>query len=113
MNDSQPQYGFQDSSYLAAGGKEGIQSLVESFYSYMDSLEAAQHIRRMHPDDLDISKEKLTLFLCGWLGGPSLYQDKYGSISIPQAHKPFRVGFEERDAWLLCMDKAVSDQSYP
>ncbi|MCK5640283.1 MAG: group II truncated hemoglobin [Gammaproteobacteria bacterium] len=113
MKNTQLQYGFEDTSYVSAGGLDGIRALVESFYSYMDSIDSAQQIRSMHPDDLTIPKEKLTLFLCGWLGGPSLYQKKYGSISIPQVHKPFKVGFEERDAWLLCMEKAVNDQPYP
>jgi hemoglobin len=41
----------------------------------------------MHKGDLETIKDKLSLFLMGWLGGPRLYADKYGSISIPQAHQ--------------------------
>jgi hemoglobin len=38
--------------------------------------------------------------------------EKYGSINIPQAHKHFKIGKQERDAWLLCMEKAIAQQPY-
>jgi hemoglobin len=37
---------------------------------------------------------------------------KYGPVSIPKAHKHLRVGPEERDAWLRCMERAVALQPY-
>lgn len=105
-------YGVEDSSFQAAGGQQGIFQLVDEFYRQMDQLEEASTIRAMHPDDLSGSVDKLARFLCGWLGGPKLYREKYGSIHIPQAHKPFDIGCEERDAWLLCMRKALELQPY-
>ena len=113
MTESKPiKYGSSDGSYLAAGQLEGITKLVDSFYDYMDSLPAAKKIRAMHPKDLSISRDKLTCFLSGWLGGPRLYAEKYGSISIPMIHKHLSVASEERDAWLLCMREAANDQPY-
>ncbi len=78
----------------------------------MNELPQAQSIRRMHPGDLTPSRDKLTRFLCGWLNGPQLYAEKYGSIKLPKAHAHLRVGPDERDAWLACMEQAISEQSY-
>lgn len=105
-------YGYKDTSYKAAGGFEGIERLVNCFYDIMEHLPEAQLIRAMHPDDLSSSRDKLTRFLCGWLGGPRYYAEKYGPINIPQVHRHFTIGEHERDAWLLCMDKAVTQQPY-
>ncbi|MEZ5601443.1 MAG: group II truncated hemoglobin [Candidatus Competibacteraceae bacterium] len=107
-----PQYGVGDTSYQAAGGESGIRKLVDDFYDAMERLPEAKKIRDMHPKDLDITRDKLTRFLCGWLGGPKLYMEKYGSIRIPQAHSRFEIGSKERDAWLLCMDTALKNQPY-
>lgn len=105
-------YGFEDTSYKAAGGRQGIERLVDRFYQEMDTLPEAQKIRKMHGADLATVKDKLVLFLCGWLGGPRFFQEKYGSISIPLAHRQFGIGPAERDAWLRCMQVAVDAQPF-
>lgn len=109
---SSSKYGVGDASFQAAGGVEGITQLVDEFYQFMDTLPEAKVIRDMHQQDLTIVKDKLVRFLCSWLGGPRLYHEKYGSISIPGVHMPFAIGESERDAWLLCMQMAVSRQPY-
>ena len=105
-------YGVGSSSYEAAGKQEGVAQLVDNFYENMDTFPEAKIIRNMHPKDLAESRRKLTYFLCGWLGGPKLYSEHYGSISIPGFHKPFAIEETERDAWLLCMKKAIISQPY-
>lgn len=109
---NKPQYGVGDASYQAAGGESGIRKLVNDFYDEVERLPEAEKIRGMHPKDLSITRDKLARFLCGWLGGPKLYMEKYGSIRIPQAHSSFEIGSKERDAWLLCMDTALKSQPY-
>jgi len=112
MHNESPKYGVGENSYQAAGGLAGITQLVDDFYQNMDQFSEAKKIRDMHNKDLTISRKKLTYFLSGWLGGPKLYAEHYGGINIPQAHKHLRVGSQERDAWLLCMHKAVEIQPY-
>jgi hemoglobin len=102
----------QTTPYLAAGELAGITRLVDEFYVNMDTLPEAKTIRNMHPEDLTESRKKLTYFLSGWLGGPRLFQQHYGPISIPGAHKRFPIGYDERDAWLLCMQRALAVQPY-
>ena len=106
-------YGDGDTSFLTAGGEAGIRKLVDKFYDVMETLEQAQVIRAMHPDDITVSRDKLARFLCGWLGGPKLFSEKYGRIQIPKAHHHLDIGVDERDAWLKCMEIALADQAYP
>lgn len=105
-------YGFEDTSYKAAGELEGITQLVNEFYTIMDSITESKRIRNMHPNDLTVSRKKLIYFLSGWLGGPKIYAENFGKIHIPSAHKHLNVGTDERDAWILCMQKAVDKQPY-
>ncbi|MGF1729867.1 globin [Photobacterium proteolyticum] len=107
-----PVYGVGDSTLQAAGGEAGVKKLVEAFYEYMDTLPEAEIIRAMHAEDLTESREKLTTFLVGWMGGPSRYSEKYGSMNIPGAHRHLAIGVAEKEAWLLCMQKALDDQGY-
>ena len=106
------EYGVGDSSFQAAGGEVGIRKLVDAFYHQMEILPEAQHIRSLHKADLDTIKDKLSVFLMGWLGGPRNYAEKYGSISIPGFHQYLDIKEAERDAWLLCMQEALKDQGY-
>lgn len=105
-------YGEEDASFQAAGGQQGLVELVDRFYEVMDELPSAARIRAMHPKDLTVSRDKLVLFLCGWLGGPRLYQAKYGEIFIPRAHAHLEVGEEGRDSWLECMALALEKVDY-
>ena len=73
----------------------------------------ARRIRAMHPSDVSVSIDKLARFLSGWTGGPKLYSERYGPIRIPIAHRHLAVDEPERDAWLLCMKKALELQDYP
>lgn len=106
-------YGIADASFQAAGGETGIERLVADFYRIMDETEAAACVRQLYPQDLCESRERLVAFLCGWLGGPRCYAEKFGSISIPQFHTRWKVGEAERDAWLECMAQAIARQRYP
>jgi hemoglobin len=112
LNKNTPSYGQGDSSFQAAGGFDGIKQLVDAFYDAMETLPEAKTIKAMHSKDLTESRDKLTRFLCGWLGGPKLFSEKYGPIRIPVAHRHLEIGPAERDAWLTCMQVALDAQPY-
>ncbi len=105
-------FGDGSASYVAAGERHGIARLVDAFYRNMDELPLAATVRAMHSRDLRLAREKLTVFLCGWLGGPNLYTQTFGALSIPRFHARFDIDEAERDAWLSCMAKAVEDQPW-
>jgi len=105
-------FGIGDASYEAAGQLEGIQTLVDDFYSYMETLPEAADILAMHKRSMVLARKKLTYFLSGWLGGPRIYAEHFGAINIPGAHRHLGVSEADSDAWLLCMQKAIARQSY-
>jgi hemoglobin len=107
-----PPFGVGDASYQAAGGIEGLRCLVDDFYRLMDQLPQAAALRRMHPQSLDVSRDKLACFLSGWLGGPRLFSEKYGAISIPAFHAQWPIDQAGSEAWLNCMAQAIELQGY-
>ena len=100
----------EQSPYEKLGGESAVQKLVDRFYDLMDENKEVEGIREMHAKNLRISREKLFLFLSGWLGGPQLYVEKYGHPMLRRRHLPFAIGKSERDQWLLCMDTALDEQ---
>ena len=107
--DDSPRYGEGEASFQAAGGEAGIRDLVDRFFDLMEERPDAARIRKMHPSDLEGSRDKLARFLCGWLGGPKRYSEKYGPIKLPMAHARFPIEAAERDAWINCMRAALQD----
>lgn len=101
----------QPSPYETLGGETRLRELVDRFYDHMDSLPEVRNIRQMHAKSLKVSREKLFLFLSGWLGGPDLYIEKYGHPMLRRRHLPFAIGKSESDHWLLCMQKAMDDMA--
>jgi hemoglobin len=97
----------QKTPYALLGGDDGVRQLVADFYELMDTLQEAAPIRAMHKGDLSEMSDKLGTFLIGWLGGPQRYQERFGRVIIPLAHRPFSIGPSERDQWLLCMQRAL------
>jgi hemoglobin len=98
-----------DTPYALLGADAGVRRLVDRFYDLMDAVPEYHGIRKLHPQDLSTSREKLYLFLSGWLGGPPLYMEKYGHPMLRARHLPFPIGISERDAWLACMLQAMED----
>ncbi len=112
MNGNRPIYGVGDASYQSAGGEAGIRQLVDVFFDRMGNDPRYATIYAMHPEDKEISRDKLARFLCGWLGGPKLYQEKYGAIGIPRVHQHLAIKTPERDQWLTCMAESVEEQPF-
>ena len=41
-----------------------------------------------------------------------MFEQKYGPIRLPAAHRHLAIGTLERDAWLACMKSAIDMQPY-
>jgi hemoglobin len=95
--------------YDRLGGDAGVLAIVERFYDLMDLDPAFAKVRALHAPTLDHAREKLYLFLSGWLGGPQLYVERYGHPMLRARHLPFPIGIAERDQWLACMRDALAD----
>ncbi|MEQ1775159.1 MAG: group II truncated hemoglobin [Burkholderiales bacterium] len=91
------------------GSDTKLRALIDRFYDLMDTAPEYYVIRKLHPADLSGSRDKLYMFLSGWLGGPPLYTDKFGHPMLRARHLPFAIGVAERDAWMACMGQAMTE----
>ena len=98
-----------ESPFVLFNGEEGIRRLVDAFYDHMDLDPEFAVIRKLHPETLDGSRDKLYWFLCGWMGGPNHYVERFGHPMLRARHVPFPIGSPERDAWTACMRLALVD----
>lgn len=95
------------SPYELLGGEAVVRRLVDTFYDQMDEDPEFFGIRKLHPASLAASRDKLFMFLTGWLGGPPLYTSEFGHPRLRARHLPYAIGEAERDQWMACMAKAL------
>ncbi len=95
------------SPYELLGGEAVVRRLVDTFYDQMDEDREFFGIRKLHPASLAASRDKLSMFLTGWLGGPPLYTSEFGHPRLRARHLPYAIGEAERDQWMACMAKAL------
>ena len=73
------------------GGEPQVRALVDRFYDLMDLEPAYAGIRMLHPASLDSARDKLHWFLCGWLGGPNHYVERFGHPMLRARHLTFKI----------------------
>ena len=95
------------------GGEPKVQALVDRFYDLMDIETGYKELRAAHGTTLDDARQKLFWFLCGWLGGPNHYTERFGHPRLRMRHMPFAIGIQERDQWVACMDQAMGEAGVP
>ena len=91
------------------GGEAAVRALVDRFYDLMDIESGYRELRVVHGSTLADARDKLFWFLCGWLGGPPHYTERFGHPRLRMRHMPFAIGVIERDQWLACMDQAMRE----
>ncbi|ETX12204.1 globin [Marinomonas ushuaiensis DSM 15871] len=106
------QYGEGDGTLQAVGGLAGLRTLVETFYRLMENTPEFRPLFDMHPNNIELTIDKLTAFLSGWMGGERLYAKTYGEINLPQAHAHLVVTEKEKAMWLNCMAAALEELGY-
>lgn len=107
-NDTQQQTAFE-----LVGGEEKLRALVDRFYDLMELETEFAGIRAMHPASTDGSRDKLFWFLCGWMGGPDYFVERFGHPRLRARHLPYAIASSERDQWLRCMAWAMQDVGIP
>lgn len=102
-----------ESAFDLIGGEAAVRALVERFYDLMDLEPQYAALRAVHGDSLAQARDKTFWFLCGWMGGPQHYTDRFGHPRLRMRHMPFRIGILERDQWLACMAQAMAELQVP
>jgi hemoglobin len=101
----------QQSFYEAVGGHDTFVRLVDRFYA---GVAADPELRPMYPEeDLTGARERLTMFLEQYWGGPTTYSEQRGHPRLRMRHAPFAVDAEARDRWLLHMRTALTELALP
>ncbi|MGV8892108.1 MAG: group II truncated hemoglobin [Burkholderiaceae bacterium] len=97
------------STFELIGGAVRLRELVDRFYDLMELELEFAGIRKLHPNSLDDTRDKLYWFLSGWMGGPDLYVERIGHPRLRARHLPYPIASDERDQWLRCMAWAMQD----
>ncbi len=92
--------------FEAAGGMDFFRRLVDVFYDRV-ALDAPLLALYPEPDDLAGARERLTLFLAQYWGGPTTYSDTRGHPRLRMRHMPFVIDEDARDRWLAAMTGAI------
>ena len=96
----------EQSLYERVGGVAFFEALVDRFY---EGVAADPVLLALYPepDDLAPARERLTLFLVQYWGGPTTYSDERGHPRLRMRHAPFAIGPDERERWLRHMRAAI------
>ena len=106
----------QDGGDLAAGseaaGRARVDRIAQRFYDIMEEQEPA--LAMLHAQDAQGriaqgSRDRFSLFLLGWLGGPGEYMEQHGHPRLRMRHARVPVDVGMRDAWLRCMSQALDE----
>jgi hemoglobin len=100
---------LENTHFIQLGGEARVRELVDRFYDLMQLEPAYAGIRKLHAADLAHARDKLFWFLCGWLGGPQHYVERFGHPRLRARHMPFEIGEAERDQWMACMRQAMEE----
>ncbi len=87
------------------GGHDTFVRLVDAFYR---GVADDPVLRPLGP-----ARERLTLFLEQYWGGPTTYSEQRGHPRLRMRHNPFRVNPDARDRWLAHMRVAVDELGLP
>ena len=106
----EPTRAAEETPYALLGGDTGVRALVDAFYDRMDLDEAYAGIRALHPPSLDGSRDKLYWYLSGWLGGPSLYIERFGHPRLRARHLPYAIGAPSATSGCRAWQAAMADR---
>lgn len=98
-------WGAEPTPYVAIGGEDAVRRLANAFYDTVET--SSPRLREMLPRNTARTREKFYMYLSGWLGGPPLYEMKWGHPKLRMRHMRFGIGEYEAEEWLRCMRVAM------
>lgn len=102
------------SLYDDIGGKEAVEALVEAFYDIVENEPEGRALLVHHLRGHGVAHSRIEQFnfLSGFLGGPRLYNEKYGHADVRKMHAHVDIDTAARDAWLQCMAMAIERRRF-
>lgn len=91
--------------YAEIGDEKGTKALAEAFYDVIE--EQSPMLRALLPASTTNTRRKFFMYLTGWLGGPKLYEAKWGHPRLRMRHSSFSIGEPEATEWMRCMGVAM------
>jgi len=88
-----------------AMGTDNIFTMLENFYKVLEK----SSIRDMFAQDMIAASKRSAAFYVQLLGGPSLYNEKYGNPMMRKRHFPFEITEEKRVIWVNCFFTALEN----
>ena len=94
-----------DSFHAAIGGPETFVRLLDRFY---EGVAGEPGPSALDPEaDHAGARQRLTMFLEQYWGGPTTYSEQRGHPRLRMRHAPYKVNPDARDRWLAHMRVAV------
>ncbi len=96
-------------------GEDRLCELVKAFYDIVETDPnegAIIHALHLKGHGINHLRAAQLEFLTGFFGGPKFYVERTGHSDIRQIHAHVEIGYKERDAWLVCMDKAIDQVEF-
>ena len=96
-------------------GEGRLQALVKFFYDIVETdTDEGAIIHALHLKGHGIKhlRNAQLEFLSGFFGGPKYYIERTGHSDVRKIHAHVKIGYAERDAWLVCMQKAVDQVGF-
>ena len=86
-------------------GEAAIVPMIEDFYRELE----ASPVRPLFPADMVAASQRSAAFFVGLLGGPPLYQQRYGNPMMRARHLPFVITLRAREEWLACFERVLAE----
>ncbi len=94
-------------------GEENVMKMLEDFYRELEK----SSIRHLFPEDMVEASKRSGAFFVFLLGGPPLYQQKFGAPMMRKRHMPFKIDENARQVWLasfrIILDVADTKYRFP
>jgi hemoglobin len=85
-------------------GEANIFRMMEDFYAELER----SALRPLFPADMVAAAHKSAAFFVGLLGGPPLYQQRYGNPMMRARHMKFAITPGAREEWLACFERVLA-----
>lgn len=86
-------------------GEANISRMMEDFYRELEQ----SSLRPLFPADMVAASQRSAAFFVGLLGGPPLYQQRYGNPMMRARHLSFVITPRAREEWLACFERVLAE----